>query len=211
MTAASDRPGPNRFAVEVSDYDSDEAVTADRVSLRFTPLDDPGVTSTSLALARAVDGTYSGAGPNLAFAGRWRVGVLVERDGNSVEVPLEIETREPPPFVSVLRPPGQPPAYTVAIGTIAQVRFEPQSDRPGATALLVTVFTAIGEVLPIEQLVVTSGPGASARQLPITRKNRNQFVTTVDLQPGQNQFTAVARTDTGTRLRAAANIEVARN
>ena len=211
LTAASDRPGPNRFGVEVSDYDSNEAVMADRVSLRFTPLDDPGVTSTALALARAADGTYSGAGPNLAFAGRWRVGVLVERNGNSVEVPLEVETREPPQFVSVLRPPGQPPAYTVVIGHIALVRFETQSDRPGATELLVTCFSAIGEVLPIEQFVVTSGSGASVRQLPITRKNRNQFVTTVDLQRGQNQFTAVARTDTGTRLRAAVAIEVARN
>jgi copper transport protein len=211
LTAAADGPGPNRFAVEVSDYDSAEFVIADRVSLRFTPLDDPGVTTTSLPLTRAADGTYAGAGPNLSFAGRWRIGVLIERAGDSVEVPLDVETREPPQFVSVLRPPGHPPAYTVAVAEVAHIRFEPASHRPGTTELLVTCFSNIGEVMPIEQMVVISGAGASARQLPLKRNNRNQFVTTVQLLPGPNQFVAVARTDAGTRLRAVVAIDVAKN
>ena len=46
LTAASDYPGPNRFVVQIDDYDSNAPVRADRVSLRFTPLDDPGVAST---------------------------------------------------------------------------------------------------------------------------------------------------------------------
>ncbi len=210
LTAASDQPGPNRFLVEVIDYDSAEQVSADRVSLRFTPLDDPGVTSTSLPLTRAADGSHAGAGPNLSFAGRWRIGVRIERGGDSVEVPLEVETREPPQFVSVLRPPGQPPAYTVAIEQIAHVRFETASDRPGMTELSVTCLSSIGEVMPIEQMVVTSRTGDWAQHLPLKRKNRNQFVTTVELQPGPNQFVAVARTDSGTRLRAVVIIDAAR-
>jgi copper transport protein len=211
LTAASDGPGPNRFTVEVHDYDSDEPVRADRVSLRFTPLDDPGVTATSLPLTRSDDGSYAGAGPNLSFAGRWRVGVMIERGGNSVEVPLDVATREPAPFVSVLRAPGRQTAYTVTIAQIAQIRFEPASDSPGKTELLVTCFNHIGEVMPIEHFVVTAGEGQSVRQLPFTRRNRHQFVTSVQLQPGANRFVAVARTETGTRLRAAVNIEAARN
>jgi hypothetical protein len=77
--------------------------------------------------------------------------------------------------------------------------------------LVVTCFSNIGEAVQIEHLVVISGTGSSARQLPVKRNNRNKFVTTVDLTPGPNQLVAVARTDTGTRLRAAVTIDVLKN
>ena len=44
--------------------------------------------------------SYVGSGANLAFDGRWRVNVLIERAGDSVEVPLEVETRIKPRWVS---------------------------------------------------------------------------------------------------------------
>ncbi len=92
LTAASDYPGPNRFVVHVDDYDSKAPVHADRVSLRFSPLDDPGVAPTSLALTQQPDHSYSGSGANLSFDGRWRISVQIERAGGSVVVPLEVET-----------------------------------------------------------------------------------------------------------------------
>jgi len=47
-----------------------------RVALQFVPLDDPDVQPTTLALRAAGHGDYAGAGPNLAFDGRWRVDVF---------------------------------------------------------------------------------------------------------------------------------------
>ena len=115
LETASSQPGANRFVVRAVDYDSDEPVGAERVSLRFMPLDDPGVAPTTLVLARAADGSYVGSGANLAFDGRWGVTVQIEREGGTVEVPLELETRGPPQFVSVERAPGEPPEYTIQV------------------------------------------------------------------------------------------------
>lgn len=205
LTAASDQPGPNRFSVQLRDYDSAAPMTADRVSLRFTPLDDPGVTPTQLSLAAAPEGVYAGSGANLSFAGRWHIQVLIERAGSSVEVPLNIEARQPVQFVSVLRPPGSPAAYTVEVAGIGFVKVV-TADRPGPTALEVSCLNVIYEPLTIAEIVVTSGM-ALDQQLPVTRVNRNQFTTMVELGPGENRFSVVARTDAGTRLRAVLTIE----
>src|SRR5215208_1057949 len=60
LETASAQPGANRFVVRAIDYDSDEPVRARRVSLRFRPLDDPGVPATTLDLVRAPDRSYVG-------------------------------------------------------------------------------------------------------------------------------------------------------
>src|SRR6185503_19441517 len=108
-------PGPNRFQARISDYDSGEPIAADRVSLRFTPLDDPSVQPSSLALRQGPDGTYAGAGSNVLFDGRWGVVALVEQAGDAVEVPLELDFPVPEQFVSLLDVPGspRPPQYTL--------------------------------------------------------------------------------------------------
>ena len=140
LTAASDQPGPNRFVVRALDYDSGQPVPANRVSLRFTPLDDPGVEPSTLSLTRAADNSWEGSGANLAFAGRWQVTALVERDGDAVEAPMEIETRSPPPFVSILRVPGQPPEDTVQVKGAGHVRFSPRPERAGRSEVVRNLF-----------------------------------------------------------------------
>ncbi len=207
LTVASDQPGPNRFVVEVDDYDSAEPVIADRVSLRFTPIDDPAVASTSLALAPSGNGLYAGGGAHLSFAGRWRIGVLVERRGNSVEVPLEVETREPPQLVSVLSVPGELPVYTVEVSKIGFVQFALDSDRPGPASLRIACLNIIPETLPIDHIVVTTGT-KTVRQWPVTRQDRNYFVAKLDLQPGQNRLAVVARSELGTRMRAVLVLDI---
>ena len=127
LTTASDQPGPNRFVVRAVDYDSKAPVRADRVSLRFTPLDDPGVDSTSLALSPGPGDSYVGSGPNMAFDGRWRVSVLIESAGDSAEVPLELQARLTPRSVSVTRPPVQTPTYTVEMTNQGLTEFSPGS------------------------------------------------------------------------------------
>src|SRR5262249_34820884 len=145
LTTASDQPGANRFAVRVADYDSDAPVRPRRVSLRFTPLDDPDVDSTSLALAPGADASYVGSGPNLAFDGRWRVTVLIDRERESVEVPLEVETRIKPRWTTVDRSAGQSPTYTVEMTNQGVFYFSPQPERAGPSQLFVTCTDFIGD------------------------------------------------------------------
>ena len=48
LAVASAQPGPNRFVLHAVDFGSKTPVQAGHASLRFTPLDDPGVAPTSL-------------------------------------------------------------------------------------------------------------------------------------------------------------------
>jgi copper transport protein len=97
LTARSDRPGPNRFAVAVTDYDSGEPLNPRSVSLRFTPLDDARIASSTLEMSRGQDESFIGSGSHLAFDGRWRITALIEREGDSVEVPMDVRVIESDP------------------------------------------------------------------------------------------------------------------
>jgi hypothetical protein len=90
----SDRPGPNRFTATLVDYDSGEPLSPRRVSLRFTSLSDPRLAPTMLELEPREDDTFVGSGSNLAFNGQWRITALIEREGDSVEVPMEVSVIE---------------------------------------------------------------------------------------------------------------------
>lgn len=208
LTTASDQAGPNRFVARVSDYDSKTPVRAKRVSLRFTPLDDPGVGPTSLPLDPAPDDSWEGSGANVAFDGRWRVTVVIERAGDSVEVPLELETRTAPQFVSVERVPGRATNYTVEVGTEGYVRFSPDPERVGPSKVTVTCFDVIGDERRIEQVVVTAAGRGPLRQQTWRRLSQGQFVADVELQPGRNTIGAVARALDGSRMRASVEIDV---
>src|SRR6185295_16189789 len=124
------------------DYDTGTPVRARRVTLQFTPIDDPGATTTSLPLA-AEGEEYIGSGPNIAFEGRWRVTALVERDQSSVEVPLDVETRSTPQVASIARAPGIEPMFTVEPTLRSRVRFTLGAERPGRQSLRVQCFDVI--------------------------------------------------------------------
>ena len=209
LRAASDEPGPNRFVAHVLDYDSKAPVRAKRVSLRFTPLDDPGVAATSLPLEPGPGDSWEGSGANLAFDGRWRVVMTIERERDSVDVALDLEARAPPQFVSVERIPGRAPNYTVDVGNEGYVRFSPDPERPGRSALSVTCFDVIGDERSIDQIVVTVAAGSGAvRQLPVRRVGAGRFLVDFELQAGRNTIGAIARSTDGARLRAAVEIDI---
>jgi len=209
LTTASDQPGPNRFVVHVVDYDLKTPVRARRVTLGFTPLDDPDVVSTSLPLAPGPGDSYVGSGANLAFDGRWRVTVLVERAGDSVEVPLEVETRSVGQFVSIERVPGQAPKYMVQVTGGEHVRISPDPERAGPSRLFVTCYDVFLEERDIEEIVVTAAAGdGPTRQRPVRRLDRGRFVADVELEAGRNRIAAIARAIDGTRLRAAVDLDV---
>ena len=211
LSAASDQPGPNRFVARISDYDTRKPVHADRVTLRFTPLDDPGLATTSLLLEPGPDDAYIGSGANLSFDGRWRVTVRVERAGNSVEVPIDVETRSLPQFVSILRVPGHAPEYTIQVKGVGHVRISADPERAGRSTLHVSCVNPIYEAQAVDTLIVTAGAERSpTRQLPVRPLDRSRFLADVDLQPGPNRIAVVARTNYGARLRAVIEIEVPR-
>lgn len=211
LTTETAVPGPNRFAVRVSDYDSGEAVVADRVSLRFRPLDDPAIASTLLVLEPAGPQSYEAAGTNLSFDGRWGITVLVERGPESVAVPLEVQTRSAPQFLSVERVPGEPVKYTVELvsgGAFLRVWADPQ--RSGPTQVYATFFDRFGEELPVGEPVLTTGSGPPARQHAMRRLAPNRFVADVSLDRGQTVVAVVARTVVDDqRLRGTVTLETA--
>lgn len=209
LTAASDQPGPNRFAVHVADYDSRTPIRDARVSLRFTPVDDRGIAPTSLPLEPAPGDSYAGSGSNLSFDGRWKVVVLVERAGTSTEVPLDVEVRGAPLPVTRERTPAGAPRYNVTIKGEGTLWIDPDSERPGPARLHITSLDMISEYRPLDDIVVTSAAGAGpVRQLAVRRIDRSTFTVDVDFQTGVNTIVVVARGANGGRVRAAVDINV---
>jgi copper transport protein len=213
LAAASDQPGANRFVVRLSDYDAGTPVRADRVSLRFAALDDPGVEPTSLQLAAGPGNTYVGSGANMSFDGRWQVVVLVERAGGSVEIPLEIETQLAPRSVTVQRPTGQSASYMVEIWRAGLIRFRAEPERAGPARLQIECFDFIGDPRIVDSMIVTIASRAAdgrTRQVPVQALARGRFVADVTLATGVNTIAAVAHTPDGTRIRAKTVINIPR-
>jgi copper transport protein len=210
LSAASADPGPNRFVVHAVGYESNAPIYARKVSLRFTPLDDPDVASSSLELRPAAGYSYVGSGANLVFDGRWGVDVVIQRYvGRSVQIPLELDARGPPQFVSVERIPGQAPKYTVQVGNAGYVRVSPQPEPAGPSKLYVTCYDVFSDEVGVRELVLTAAGGTGpTSQHPVRRLGPGRFVSDVDLVRGRNTITVVARTTQGARLRAVVELPV---
>jgi copper transport protein len=198
LTTASAEPGPNSFTASVDG--------AREVSLRFVPLDDPGVRATVLALRPSGPGKFTGAGGNLRFDGRWRVEV---RTGTAV-VPLELDVPGPNHFISVLRVPGQPPEYTMEIGIDGYIRISPNPERAGSSTIAIDTFDQIQSGLPLKDLVVTHAAGDGPERRVVTlRLAPNRFAVPVTFARGRNTITVVAKArDGGPRLRGVFELNV---
>jgi len=210
LKTASSSPGPNLFTVEVAGYGSGETIVPEGVTLRFTPLDDLGVQPSTLKLRKDAAGAYTGSGPNLAFDGRWGVEVSVERNGDVVEVPLELDLPVPEQFVSVLDIPGsqKPPVYTMQTVN-GYIRISPNPDSPGPGRIYLSTFTVFETTLPIDRVVVTAAPnGEPPKRLPVRRLADSRFAADVDFEPGTLEVGVVARTRDDERLRGVFKVEI---
>jgi hypothetical protein len=138
------------------------------------------------------------------------VTTLIERANDAVEVPLELETRSPPQFVSIEHNPGQDPEYTVEVKRgVGQIRISPHPERAGPSKVYVTGFDVIGDIRPLDEVVVTAAAANSpARQQPVQRLEGDRFVADIQLEQGRNRIAVIARAPDGTRLRAAVTLEV---
>ncbi|HEX2026268.1 MAG TPA: copper resistance protein CopC, partial [Actinomycetota bacterium] len=108
-------PGPNRFELRVTDYDTGDPIDAERVSLGFSYVGGT-VPESRLELRPAGDGVYRSTGSNLSIGGPWSVTALIQRGADSFEIPLHVatlcETTEIPgqgnePTVHEVQVPGQ--------------------------------------------------------------------------------------------------------
>jgi hypothetical protein len=210
LSAVSNEPGANRFVARLSGYGSGAPIASANVRLLFTPLDDPGVASTSLALLRAGNGTYSGSGANLTFDGRWGVRVLISRGALAVEVPLELDPIGPPQQISIERVPGQPPKYTRLDSNGGFIRISPHPELDGPSRLFVTCYTIdLGSEEPIGSLVVTlrAGDGPTLQQ-NVQRLGSGSFLSNIRLAAGRDEIAVIAHTRFGARLRSVFDLQV---
>jgi copper transport protein len=200
------QPGENRFTLRLADYDTGEPAAADRVTARFVLPAFPGSGPSSLELPPTGTGTFAASGTNLSLPGRWRVILVIERGAGSLELPMELVTRTPPPAVTVARAPGQPTisTATVAGGRSMQVYVDPE--RPGPAELHVTFFTAAGSEEPMGSVVVTAAGTDTATP---RRLGPGHFVADVDVPSGRWPVAVTAVTAAGDYLYAPLELEIA--
>jgi copper transport protein len=176
-------PGANRFVLVVTDFDTGTGVRADRVTLRFSYLDDPSVGESTRPLLREGAGRYVARGANLSLAGRWRVTALIERGVDSLEVPLQLGTRC---RVSVL--PGNPVIYTTALPQ-GSVQMYVDPGKPGMNEVHATYFDRKGDEMPVRDPRIRASSGElvsmalSPRQL-----SEGHFVADARLAAGRWRF-----------------------
>jgi hypothetical protein len=135
-----------------------------------------------VALKRA-GSVYRGDGLNLSLAGRWRVGVLIERGTDSFEIPLQIATS-----CATRAIPGDPVIYVVTfVSGTAQGYVDP--GRAGFNEVHVTFFDASGNELPVPALPTIRG-STGGRLLPLVarRLGAGHFVADAQLITGTWRF-----------------------
>jgi copper transport protein len=173
LTITPGTAGPNTFRATAVDYDTGAPVPASSIELRFAYPSRPDVGTSTLTLAPASGGTFTGSGANLAIGGAWSITALV-RTSPPVEVPLQVTIPLPPQRVDVNRALGQPTIYTVHLsnGRTAQLYLDQWA--AGVADLHITYFDAVGTELPVTgiEVAVLGADGAP------------QAVATTQLEPG---------------------------
>jgi hypothetical protein len=130
------------------------------------------------------------------------VQVLVEGGRTSVDVPLEIETKGLPQFLSVVRPPGKPVSYTAQVKNLGFIMVTVDPERPGPNRIEIVFMTGIYEKLPVVDVVVTTGTKPVSVVTTSWHERGAFFLGDVQFVAGRNELSVTARTTDGSRLRA---------
>ncbi len=193
--------GPNRFVARITDYDTGEPVAADRVVLNFALAADPTVGS-RLPLEHLPDGSWAAESTAIAIVGDWDVTMLVQDAAGSIQVPLRIRPRVPPPRIDVSRQAGQPDLYTITFSSGVQIQSYVDPGAPGINQFHVTAFDASGHGLPLSSARVDAiGPNGSTR-LDMKRFGRGHFIANFDVVPGTWTFVLDVEAKDGAELSA---------
>lgn len=204
LEVAPGSPGPNRFVAQITDYDTQRPIAADRVTLRFTAPERPDIGASTLELRRAADGTYQGQGTNISLDGPWLVTAVIERQSTAVEVPLAVTTRTSPQAVRILQTPGQPVLYNIDLpgGRVLDAYLDP--GKPGFNELHLTFIDAAGGELPVPRFpqILAGGSGTVPVSLSARRFGPGHFIADARLTKGDWRFDVVVTTASGETLRA---------
>jgi hypothetical protein len=149
---------------------------------------------TTLDLHREADGTYAATGPNLAFDGRWCVDAQLDR----TRIPLELDPEGPDQFLSILRPPGQPPQYTHLIPRLGFLRITP--DR-AAGRIDIRAFDIFQNVANVRSLFLTDTRHGITRAVPAHRLGSGRYVARLAVEEG-DQVAVIAHVRDGARMRS---------
>lgn len=175
----------NVFDLALTDYDTGAPVDASAAELRFAVASLAGVGTSTLELARASAGRYTGTGVNLSIDGIWKITVTATLPGGAVEVPLIVATKVADQSVQQIASPGVPTIYQVTLGAIgfAQVYLDPGT--PGKNDVHVTFFDHAGNEQQIPSAVMSVASADGAGQLVAARLlDPGHFVGTVDVDAG---------------------------
>lgn len=212
LAAAPGTPGPNAFEVTLRDFDSGAPVEARRVSLRFSLPDRPEVGRSELELERETEGTWVGRGTNLSVGGTWSIGVLIEQATDSLQVNLELETRETQPEVEVIEGgPGVPDIYQIRLEGGRSVQGYVDPGESGSNEIHFTFFDESGGELRIAEATITAAPPGEqehGHDLTARRLGPGHFVASHELDPGTWRLTVEAVTRDGVPLSATFEEEI---
>lgn len=210
LTATPGAAGLNAFRVRLADFDTGRPIEADAVRLRFSLPERADVNVSELILEEQGPGAWSAQGTNLSVNGVWRVGVLIERGADSLQVNLDLETRREEPKVEVIEGgPGQPDLFMIELEQGRAVQAYADPGTTGSNEIHFTFFGPDGDELPISEIRISATPeGGEPQELEARRLSPGHFVAGTDLAPGPWGFGVEATSEDGAMLTATFEEEI---
>jgi copper transport protein len=197
LTVTPGTVGPNRFAIELRDFDTGEPVDATRVALDFS-FPDRAELSSTLELEEEVPGLWSANGTQLAMNGEWGVDALVQTGADAVEVAFDLRTRRPPQDIQVTEQEGQPTVYTIQLGDGSSVQTYVDPGREGPNNIHFTFFDDAGGEFAVRGLTATAtSTDGDVAELETRKFSAGHYVANAELDAGSWEFDFGARTDEG--------------
>jgi putative copper export protein/methionine-rich copper-binding protein CopC len=185
-------PGPNRFDLRVTDYDTGAAVAAQRVSLGFSYLGGAELAESRLDLKPIGDGRYRATGSNLSIGGPWEATALIQRGADSVEVPLRLAT-----LCQAVEVPGQgnePTIHLVEVPGAGSVEGYLIPLGQGRTEVHFTFIDEQGRPLDVqgEPSMLASQEGQDPQTLAAEFLSRGHYFAVARLAAGPWRFDGAA-------------------
>jgi hypothetical protein len=210
LVATPGKSGFNMFRATLNDYDSGAPLDGRTVTLRFTFPARPDVGASSLRLAPKGRGIYEATGSNLSLDGTWHVTATIATQSGSVEVALQLTTRQVPPVIDVNAVPGLPTIYTVHLRDSLTVQVYLDPGKPGANEVHATFFDAKGAELPVPSAQFSIGlAGGTPVQPRVRTLEPGHFVADVTLKAGTYMISIFATPPSGAALNTQLQIPVA--
>ena len=211
LSATPGTSGFNVFRATLDDYDTGAPLSGRTVTLRITLPSRPDLGASQLALKPVGNGVYQATGANLSIDGTWRIATQIGGATGTVEVDLQLATRQPQLKIEVNAVPGLPTIYTVhlAQGRSVQVYIDP--GKAGANEVHLTFFDSTNKELPIPTAQLGIGPAGQPLSQPVLRTlEPGHFVADVTLATGTYSVSFSATASDGQTLAAQLQIPIAK-